>query len=242
MEVTRFGRHWTGSELEFLRRNNRIVPTSSICRELGRSIQSVHSVAHKVGVTRPTYKVPVRPWLPEEDGILLELYGTLRPPQIAEELGRTVGSVHHRAEVLGLMSRRWSSEFRRRQSLPRKGQPFTGLPEPAAAGYVAGIIDGEGSILGPPRVVVSVTTTTESLALALRTLVGGTVAGPYLYARHKRFGNQLCKLKPQYHWNFSSQYEVYRLLKRLRPYLVVKAEEAERGIFYFESNLNWRIK
>ena len=188
------------------------------------------------------YKVPVRPWLPEEDGILLELYGTLRPHEIADELARTVGAVHHRAEELGLFSKRWSSEFRRRQSLPRKGQPFTGLPEPAKAGYAAGIIDGEGSILGPPRVVVSVTTTTESLALALRTIVGGTVAGPYLYARHKRFGNQLCRLKPQYHWNFSSQYEVYLLLKHVRPFLVVKADAADHAISCFGKDLKWRIE
>ncbi len=205
-------------------------------------MQSVHSVAHKLGVSRPTFKVPARTWLPEEDGILLELYGMWRPKDLAEELGRTIGSVHHRAEELGLFSKRSSSEFKRRQSLPRKGQPFTGLHDPVMVGYVAGILDGEGSILGPPRVVVTVTTTTESLAVTLRNLVGGTVSGPYLYARHKRFGNQVCRLKPQYHWNFSSQYEVFRLLKRVRPWLVVKAGEADRGISYFEQELKWRIE
>lgn len=235
------GTRWSAEELEYLRRNYRRVPTLVLSGRLGRSVGSVHSIAYKVGLTRPTFKIPVRSWLAEEDGILLELYGTFRPKDLAEELGRTIGSVQHRAEELGLFSRRWSPEFLRRQSLPRKGRPFTGLTDPAIAGYVAGIIDGEGSILGPPRVTVSVTTTTKSLALALRDLAGGTVAGPYLYAKHKRFGDRLCRLKPQYHWNFSSQYEVYLLLRRLRPYLVVKAKEADRGIRYAERSLKWRI-
>lgn len=235
------GRRWTAEELDYLRTRYTTESATAISRELGRSVGAVYAVAHSVGVSRPTPKVPVRMWSPEEDGVLLELYGTLRSCELATELGRTVGSVHHRAEELGLCSPRWSPEFRRRQSLPRKGRPFTGLVEPAAAGYAAGIIDGEGSILAPPRITVSVTTTTEALALALADMVGGSVSGPYLYARHKRFGDRVCCLKPQYHWNFSSQYEVYLLLKRVRPYLVVKRSEADRAIAYFETTVRWKI-
>ncbi len=236
------GRSWTTKELRHLRDRYGKESAKAISHELGRTIGAVYSLAHNAGFSRPPFKIPVRVWSAEDDGILLALYGTWKPSELANELGRTVGSVHHRAEELSLFSSRSSPEFRRRQSLPRKGRPFTGLPEPTAAGYVAGIIDGEGSILGPPRITVSVTTTTEPLALALREMVGGTVSGPYLYASHKRFGDRLCRLKPQYHWNFSSQYQVYLLLKRLRPYLVVKRSEADRGISYFETTLKWRIE
>ncbi len=88
---------------------------------------------------------------------------------------------------------------------------------------------------------MSVTTTTKSLAVALQEMVGGTVAGPYLYGEHKRFGDRVCRVKPQYHWNFDSQFQVYLFLRRLRPHLVVKVSEADRGIRYFERKLKWRI-
>ena len=89
---------------------------------------------------------------------------------------------------------------------------------------------------------MSVSTTTKSLAVALRNMAGGTVAGPYLYGERKRFGDRLCRVRPQYHWNFDSQYQVFLLLRRLRPYLVVKAPEADRGVRYFEHELKWRSR
>lgn len=144
------GKRWSAEELDYLRRNYRRVPTALISLRLGRSVCSVHAISHKIGATRPTFKASARAWLPEEDGILLELYGSIRSKELAKELGRTTGSVRHRAEELGLFSKRWSPEFRRRQSLPRTGREFTGLTDPTILGYVAGIIDGEGSILAPP--------------------------------------------------------------------------------------------
>ena len=236
------GKPWSRTELGYLRQNYRKISTRLMAEDLGKSIPSIHSMAHLVGATQPAFEIPPRTWTPDEDGIMLALYGTLRPEELAQTFGRTISSVHHRGDKLGLFSSRYGSEFRRRQSLPRKGQPFPGLPDPATAGYIAGIIDGEGSILGPPRVTISVTTTTKALAMALRSIAGGTVAGPYLYADHKRFGNQSYRLKPQYHWNFASQYHVYLLLKRIRPFLVVEVKEADRGIRYFERGLKWRIE
>ena len=49
-------------------------------------------------------------------------------------------------------------------------------------------------------------------------------------------------MKPQCHWKPSSQYDVYLLLKRVRPYPVVKAREADRGMHYAECSLEWRIR
>src|SRR5207244_12779174 len=91
---------------------------------------------------------------------------------------RTRGAVWHRAKKLGLLSPRWSNEFARRHSLPRTARPFTGLDDPVDRGYVAGIIDGEGSVGPPPRVDVSVGTTTRSLAFRLRNVARGSVPGP----------------------------------------------------------------
>lgn len=107
-------------------------------------------------------------------------------------------------------------------------------------GYVAGVIDGEGAIMSYPHFEASVSTTTKSLAERLRDVAGGSVAGPYLYERRKRFGNRLCRLKPQCHWNFSSRYNLYLLLLDLEPYLVVKQRIARELIAKLEKRYGWR--
>src|SRR2546427_68886 len=129
-----------------------------------------------------------------------------------------------------------SGEYLRRQGLPRSARPFTGLLDPAQRGYVAGIIDGEGSVGLPPKVFISVTTTTKALAVRLQMLAGGSVAGPYSYQKTKVFGSKRCRIKPQYHWNYASRAHVYLLLKAIQPYLVVKAREARKGLKYLENN------
>ena len=158
---------------------------------------------------------------------------------IARGLGRPTSSVYHRAKDLGLCSKLWSSEFLRRQSLPRTARPFTGLADPAEAGYVAGIIDGEGSIGKPPRVVVSVTSTTKGLVGRLQDLVGGSLNGPYLYQKTKVFGDRVCVVRPQYHWTLASQNDVHHFLKRILQFLVVKRHSGIRAMAHFERRRGW---
>jgi hypothetical protein len=230
---------WNSYEDEFLRRHYQDFPASGISKRLGRSEGGVYNRAFYLGLTRTVSRAVRRPWTAAEDKILREKYGLVRPLALAMEINRTRVSVWHRAKRIGLLAELGSGEYIRRQGLPRTAKPFTGLCNPGDRGYVAGIIDGEGSVGPPPRVHVSVTTTTRSLAVRLQELAGGSVAGPYRYHKTKIFGSRRYRVKRQYHWNYSSRAHVYLLLKAIQPYLVVKAQEAQRAIQYLEKKLGW---
>ena len=230
---------WRSQEDSFLRSNYRRIATRTIADALGRPLGGVHDRAFELGLTRRVPPSRRRPWTREEDDCVKENYGNIRPARIAQSLRRSRGAVHHRAERLGLFSTGGSGEFIRRQALPRTGWPFTGLLDGTDRGYVAGIIDGEGSILGPPRVTLSVTTTTKALAKHLQSVAGGSVSGPYQYQKVKQFGRKRYRLKPQFRWTFSSRYHVYLLLKAVEPYLVVKAAEARRAVRHLERKYGW---
>ena len=233
---------WSVEDEEYLKANYRRNPTSRICAHLGRSIQSVHSTAHILRMTRRVRFDPRRTWTAQEDEHLKSSYGAMRPSMIARALGRSVESVYHRAEDLGLFSKRGSGEFSRRQSLSRTARPFTGLADPAEAGYMAGIIDGEGSMAKPPRITVSVGSTTKGVVERLRDIVGGSVTGPYRYETTKVFGDTACVVRPQYHWNLTSQNDVHLLLKRILQSLVVKRRSGIRAMAYFERRRGWGSK
>lgn len=220
---------WSPMEDAVLRSGYGKTPIQSISHALGRTMCSIYSRAHKLGLTRPTTMASRRDWTSEEDNCLRAMYGKVRPEEIARKIGRTRPAVYHRAERLGLVSVVRSPEFLRRQSLPRTARPFPGLSNPLDIGYVAGIVDGEGSIVGAPKVTIQVSMTTKEVIDHLWNLCGGTITGPY----ERRSGrSEICK--PQYHWTISSAENAYQLLKILLPYLIVKKEKAEEVIRLLE--------
>lgn len=225
----RRSRSWTTAEDEALRSDYGHSPTRQVAEALGRTVSSVNSRAFLLCLTQHFDRAPGRKWTEAEDGFLRSAYGNLRPLEVAKRLGRTRLSVYHRAETLGLTAALGSPEYSRRQSLPRTAQPFTDLTNPVDIGYVAGIVDGEGSIVGPPKVTVQVSMTTREVIQRLHKLCGGSVSGPY----ENRSGRaEICL--PQYHWTVSSAYSVYRLLRVLLPGLIVKKEKAEIVIQFLE--------
>lgn len=233
-------RIWTPDMVDYLRDTCHRFPGPDLARGLNVSLAAVYSKAMVLGITKHQSKhVSPHLWTSTEDSIISSNYGEIRPSEIAWILGRTRASVYHRIDRLGLASGVGTPEYLRRQALPRTAHPFTESDDPAVLGYVAGIIDGEGAILQSPHLSLSVTTTTKELAVALQTMVGGSVAGPYRYGKTKMFGRRRCRVKPQYHWNFSAKYHVYMLLKALRPFLVVKAKAAQQAIAYFEERYRW---
>lgn len=225
---------WKPAEDAILRSDYGVAGTDTLAQTLGRSAGALHSRAHKLGLTRPTAITPPRDWTATEDAFLRASYGNARSNQIALQLGRTRGSVLHRAERLRLTSALRSPEFQRRQSLPRTAPPFIGLSSPRDIGYVAGIIDGEGSIIGPPKFAVQVSMTNPEVIRHLAELCGGSVTGPY---EHRSGKSEVCK--PQYHWTISSAENAYRLLKLLLPQLIVKKEKAVEMIHVLEEK--WSV-
>ena len=214
-------RVWNPVDDTFLRSTYGRLDTKSVCRTLGGAASSTYSRAKKLGLARPTERAPRRDWSDEEDSLRRALHGKVRPGEVAIELGRTRPSLHHRAAHPGLASRVRSPEWSRRQSLPRTARPFHALQNPVGVGYVAGIVDGEGSIIGPPRFTVQMNLTTKEVIDRPWRLCGGTVTGPY---EHRSGRSQICK--PQYHWTVSSAENVCRLMKVLMPFLIVKKEKA----------------
>jgi len=222
-------RVWNSAEDAVLRERYGRVPTQAIVGSLGKTLSSIHCRAHKLGLARPTQMTIRRAWATAEDELLRAMYGKIRPEEIARKIGRSRLSVYHRAEHLRLKSVRGSPEFLRRQSLPRTARPFPGLSNALDIGYVAGIIDGEGSIIGPPKFAIQVSMTTEEVIDHLHNLCGGSMTGPY----EQRSGrSEVCK--PQYHWTISSAENVYQILRILLPYLIVKKQKAESVISFLE--------
>jgi hypothetical protein len=95
--------------------------------------------------------------------------------------------------------------------------------DPGVLGYVAGIIDGEGSILrtNTGHWQVKVGMTDEPVMRWLHAL-GGTLA----YQSREREVNR----RPVWTWQVSRRRDVVVLLQALMPYLIVKQEKAELAL------------
>lgn len=227
--VGRKAPRWTESELLYLSQAYQKASPPGIAEHLGKSTRSVYSMAHKLGVTRHHIRSPPREWTPTEDDFLRANYGKVRPSNIALSLSRSRNSVYHRAERLGLFADFGSGEFLRRQSLPRTAKAFVGFTNPVDMGYVAGIIDGEGSVVGPPKITLQVNMTTKEVIDRLAEVCGGSSTGPY---ENRSGRSEVCL--PQFHWTVSSAHSVYQILKVLYPYLIVKREKAQAVIEFLE--------
>src|SRR3989338_1469247 len=98
--------------------------------------------------------------------------------------------------------------------------------------YVAGFIDGEGSIIiKPPRVRLYISNTNKNILVEIKNFVGaGTVS------EVKR------KLKPnwnrQYSWTLCDHKEVLRILKQLENRIILKKHLGDEAIKYIE-NKRW---
>jgi len=121
----------------------------------------------------------------------------------------------------------------RKTNKPRKPQPSV-----AECAYAAGFFDGEGSIsIRPPsrtcgyRLTVSVTQTLQGPLLWLRERWGG-----YL-----RQNPSNLKRGQSMAWTLQlSTQEALHFLSHIRPYLLVKAEEADVGMAFQQRKRNGR--
>lgn len=104
--------------------------------------------------------------------------------------------------------------------------------------YLAGIMDGEGSIMLPHRgrgyhvVTVSISNTYEPLIRLIHEREGGS-----FYTR----SNQSIYSKPLYAWHLRGR-ATLPLLRRLHPFLIVKREQAGLAIEFLELPSGWGTK
>jgi len=90
------------------------------------------------------------------------------------------------------------------------------LTEPEAA-YIAGLVDGEGSIIQKKGwLVMSLGSTCHEAIEFLQDKVGGR---SYFYPTGSGMGH-----KPFWRWQLSKKYAVREVLRRLGPYLIIKRQ------------------
>ena len=99
--------------------------------------------------------------------------------------------------------------------------------------YLAGFLDGEGSIIiKPPRVRLYISNTNKEVLEKIREFVGcGSVYGINLKNKKENWN------KP-YGWTICFHKDVLRILKNLRGKLIIKKELCEKAIAYIE-NKRW---
>lgn len=107
------------------------------------------------------------------------------------------------------------------------------IPNEIELSYLAGIVDGEGSIgfIKEIRATISIYNTDENLMKWIVEKVGG-VAKPR--GKNGR--------KPCFHWHLNSARNVYLLCIKLLPFLIIKKEKAEKVITFLEAKYGDKIK
>ena len=98
--------------------------------------------------------------------------------------------------------------------------------------YVAGFLDGEGSIIiKPPRVRLYISNTNEEILIKIKDFLG---CGRVFEAKRKHNP----KWSKQYGWTICNHLEVLRILKKLKDKLILKKDLCEKAIKYIE-NKRW---
>ena len=101
--------------------------------------------------------------------------------------------------------------------------------------YIAGFIDGEGSIVTTDngRVIISISNTHIGVLKTMRNFIGcGSIR---VYDPKKPYW------KPAGIYVINNHKDVLKILKKIKPFLVIKKEKAEKGILFIE-NKKWKSK
>lgn len=97
---------WLECEDAHLRKYWKRRKPAQLATELGRSIAAVRARALRLGLGKgwqPDYKrgyENITLWTPERDAEMLALLGTVDDVELARMLGRSVGAIHSRLDVL----------------------------------------------------------------------------------------------------------------------------------------------
>jgi hypothetical protein len=204
---------WTNDELALLKKLwESDTPSQKIAEAFGVRYSTVKRVACKHGFRRPIY------WKPQEIEILQKYYSKLPKDELQRLLPkRSWISILAKAEELGLT-----------RSLLTNLKPidFSFLTD-NEKGYIAGIIDGEGTISLEKRKfsnvkihpVISISNCSLELLNHIQKIIKcGTV-------RLAKKANQ--KARPEYKLSINRINQIEGLLSIITPYLILKRKQAE---------------
>jgi len=211
---------WSQEELALLKKLwESGAPSDEIAKIFGLKYSSIKKQAHKHG-----FKRPIR-WSQEEIEILKKYYSTLPKNKLMQLLPkRSWVAIQSKAEKeLGL-----------RKSLLANKEPvdFSFLSE-SEKGYIAGLIDGEGTITLEKRKFASdikvhpavyISNTSLELLTHIREVLG---VGTIRRGHRRKSRSTGSERKQDYKLGIHKIREVEGLLKTIKPYLVLKKRQAE---------------
>lgn len=96
---------WTKQEEQFLIDNYDKLTNKEIAKILGRRNKNIiQNKAQKMGITKKIRKIygNSKPWTKNDDDVVRNYYGKMPAGNIGNKLGRSVSSIHHRGNILGL--------------------------------------------------------------------------------------------------------------------------------------------
>lgn len=207
-------RVWTSDELEYLTSARASgVHDLEIARHLERNLSSVRHKARRLGLAYP--KWGNARWNAWDVARLQKLYSHCSTQELHEAFPRrSTDAVHTKARKLGL-KRPVEPYFPRFTKEQRALRGRIGRYGETVFAYMAGIIDGEGTINRKGRsVTVTVGSITKELIDWLVAKFGGSV-------QFYPDGTGLGKL-PFYRWYLTNTPMVTAILQRCRPYMLIK--------------------
>lgn len=192
--------------------------------------ESVSKIAATMGVSYSTLRAAI--W--RRHGNLPSQLRTLTEAQLDEVYKRVLAgeSVSGLAKEIGVNTSSLSRLLRRRfDFVPTPfWSPTLTLPDnPGLVGYIAGLVDGEGSIVrrnDSPRGGWCVTISlTHRETIDWLVSWGGRLTSTGKANDRNRLGN-----KPVWRWMVARQQDVVALLRAIIPYLIVKQDKAQRAL------------
>jgi DNA-binding CsgD family transcriptional regulator len=209
---------WTDSEIKFLTENYTTSTAKSIAEKLGRSICSVYAVAEKLR------SIKIKSWSGEEIQFLKDNYGKIDSEEIALKLGRSYDAVIRKATQLKL------------SRLPREQ---LNLSETDKA-YIAGILDGEGSISAIKTNCSKIDGYGVKLAVCYNTYqklietLRRKIPTTWISVESR----ENPKHRMRWSLNITNPPDILHLLEQLLPYLVVKRRQAECAIEFLKLRMS----
>jgi len=210
---------WTEEELALLEERYPApgkLPVELLARH---GVRAVYAKAHKLGLLR----IQANEWTDDDEALLRRAYVTFAPypPSLLERHSRHC--CHAQAARLGI------TDVVGRTLSPRTLARFQAELSPTDLAYMAGIIDGEGSIYyttpgGRPRVEMCAVNTNKEVIDWLHDKVPGSC----VYYRKPRQPTH----KPSYIWYLRGALGVYDLVGLLLPHLIIKREAAQDAIAF----------
>lgn len=231
------GSSWTAEELAILKANLN-EPLSKLVSLLPRrSYSSIVSMRHHIK-QNPDYLPSTnrKAWTPEEDKYLKDNYLTLSREELANNLGRTVESVHMRMYRLGLNSQKDAFDHLVHLTNIEKA-------------YIAGIFDGEGYVGfwhywnpdGSPKRVTPqavISNGNKDLIIWLHNRLG--MFSKWRRSYHVQIEKRYERPRQHYFIGITGQNRVRAFLKVIYPYLIVKKDVATYMIKYCEQHCQQR--